>query len=163
MCIVSQFGNTLYVKFCIFISGCICLIFYSFATVADPQLEILGHGEYCFYSTDIVTSEYITKTTDLGFSYIYHCDSKNAGKVRKLFDHIDGESITLEGSSVQAVLKKLKGRIVSQSSIGEIQTIYAYILRGNTFIKNGRQKMNLQIANNGTALIAGWPVILGSY
>jgi len=140
-----------------------CLVFYSIAGTSDPQLENLGHGEYSFYSTEVVSSPYITKTTDLGFSYIYVCDSRDAAKVRPLLTRIDGESITVTNIDKAAVLKKLKYRTVSQSDVCSVAVIYAYSPRGETFIRNGRQKINLQIATNGQTTTVGWPVILGSY
>jgi len=138
-------------------------VFSGFAGVADPRLEILGDGEYRIYSTEWVENDLITNTTNLGFSYIYHLKSHNAAEVRKLFTKIDGESITLNNISKTTVLKKLGYKIVANSNIDNIKITYAYSPRGKTFIKDGAQKINLQIAKNKDTLIVGWPVILGSY
>jgi len=151
------------VKLCIFIALSACLVFYSIAGTVNPQLETLGRGEYRFYSPEIVSSAYITKITDLGFSYIYHCNSRNAAKVRALFTRIDGESITLNGKSARAVTQKLGYRVVSKSSISNVVSVYAYSPRGQVYIQSGGQKINLQIAVNGQMTTVGWPVILGSY
>jgi len=151
------------VKLCIFVATCACLVFFSIAGAVNPSLENLGSGEYCFYSTEIVSSVYITNTTDLGFSYIYHCNSINAAKVRKLFTQIDGESITLKDKSARTVMQKLGYRFVSQSRISDVVSVYAYSPRGEAYIQSGGQKINLQIAVNGRTTTVGWPVILGSY
>ena len=150
-------------KLCIFIAVAACLVFYSIAGASDPQLEKLGQGEYRFYSTDIVSSPYITRTVDLGFSYIYVCDSADATKVRKLFTRIDGESITLANTDKAAVLKRLNYQTVSVSEVSSIAVTYAYSPRGKTFITDNEQKINLQIAVSGRTTTVGWPVILGSY
>ena len=150
-------------KLCLFIAMCACLVFYGTATVADPQLEKLGVGEYQIYSTQLVDSSLVTRRHDTGFSYIYYCDSRDATSLRKLFTKIDGESITLENGSATSVLKKLNYNPVSQSNLSSMNVVYAYSARAKTFIVNNRQKINLQIAQNGNTLTVGWPVILGSY
>ena len=132
-------------KLCLFVAMCACLVFYSTATVTDPQLEKLGNGEYQIYSAQLVESSLVTNCQDTGFSYIYSCDSKNAGNLRKLFTKIDGESITIKNKSAKSVLDTLNYRQVSQSVLGSIKTIYAYSARAKTFIKDGKQKINLQI------------------
>jgi hypothetical protein len=152
------------VKFCIYVAACISLIFYGFTDTFNPRLERLGSGDYFFYSTETVSSPYITNTVDLGFSFIYRCRSEDAGKLRQNFTRIDGESIVLDGSiSVRAVLQKLNYNIVSRSYIGAGETVYAFSGRGKDFIRNGTKKINLQIAFNGEKITVGWPVILGSY
>ena len=150
-------------KLCLFVAFAACLVFYSVAGVASPHLETLGHGEYSFYSTDVVASPLITNTTDLGFSYIYNCNSKDAPKVRKLFTRIDGESIELESISADKILRTLNHRAISQTQISDVKIVYAYSPRGSTFIKDGNSKINLQIAVNNQTTTVGWPVILGSY
>ena len=147
-------------KLCLFVAMCACLVFYSFAGVANPNLENLGHGEYSFYSTDVVTSELITRTTDLGFSFIYHCDSRDAAEVRRLFGRIDGESIKLhDKASATSVLRTLGYTEVSRTGT----MVYAYSPRGKSFIRADGQRVNLQVAYSGNTVIVGWPVILGSY
>ena len=150
-------------KLCIFVTACICLVLSTFAMPDNPHLETLGFGEYCFYSTNHIESDLITKTTDLGFSYIYHCESVDAVKLRKQLDHIDGESITVKNISVRKILQKTKCRKVSQSKIGNTVTVYGYSPHGKKFIRDGWHKINLQIAKSGETLIVGWPIILGSY
>jgi len=150
-------------KFCLFITLCTCLVFHGVAAAENPALEKLGDGEYSFYSTEIVSSSLITKTTDLGFSYIYTCNSKNAAKVRALFTRIDGESITIENTTAKRILQFLKYQKISETKISNVKTIYAYSPRGQVYIQNAGQKINLQIAVNNQTTTVGWPVILGSY
>jgi hypothetical protein len=147
----------------LFITIATCLVFFSIAGAVNPQLETLGHGEFRFYSTDAVSSPYITKTVNLGFSYIYYCDSRDATKVRALFTRIDGESITLKGKSARAITQKLGYRVVSESRISNVVSVYAYSPRGQAYLQSGGQKINLQIAVSGQTTTVGWPVILGSY
>jgi len=147
------------VKLCIFIALCGCLVFYSIAAPVDPALENLGAGEYHIYSTENVSSELVTKTTDLGFSYIYHCESSDAAQLRSLFTHIDGESIVLENKSAAQVLRTLRYKEISRTD----DIVYAYSPRGRTFINAGNKRVNLQIAKSNNTLVVGWPVILGSY
>jgi len=152
-------------------------VFHSIASPSgNPRLEILGSGEYSFYSTETISSDLIIKTVNLGFSNIYVCNSKDANKVRALFTNIDGESISIANvKNIQAILRKLNYdavarfckagsyRKISQSNIAGHQIIYAYSPRAAAYITDNRQKINLQIAQSSNALIIGWPVILGSF
>jgi hypothetical protein len=124
----------------------------------------LGAGNYSFYSTETVQSKYFTNVIDLGFSYIYECESTNANRVRPLFKNLDGESIRLNAEeSIDAILKKLDAIVVSQSTIGDLKNIYGYTARNAQYITEKHRKINLQIAVNNNAVTIGFPVILGSY
>jgi len=142
-------------KFFLYIPFCICLIYVSFVNTHDPALEVLGAGEYCIYSRDVVTSNLITKRIDSGIGYIYYCDSSDAAALRPLFKKIDGESIILENCSMQRVYK-----ILNYKKVG---SHYGYSNRGRAFIKDGNTKINLQVVQRGDVTVVGWPVILGSY
>ena len=150
-------------KLPIYLALCVSLIYYTTATVSNPCLETLGEGEYCIYSTQAITSPLVTKRNDLGFSYIYYCDSGDAARLRSLFDSIDGESITLTNTNASSVLAKLHYQEVSQLTLGETQLIYAYSPRGKSFIMDNNTKINLQIVITGGITTVGWPVILGSF
>ena len=142
-------------KFFLYIALCVCFIYASFVNLRDPALEVLGRGEYCIYSRDVVTSPLITKTLNSGIGFIYYCESTDAKQLRKLFTKIDGESLTLEDFSTHLVFKKLNYKKVIPG--------YGYSARGKTFIKNGKSKINLQVVARDNVVIVGWPVILGSY
>ena len=160
-------------KFFLYISLCVSLIYYSFATIENPRLEVLGVGEYCIYSTQEVVSEFITKRIETGIGYIYYCSSDAAEKVRALFNKIDGESIKLYienhgrqwQSQLDDILQKLDYHYhkISETYDGIIRIYYAYSNRVKDFINIGKDKINLQIAQRGDVIVIGWPVILGSY
>ena len=147
-------------KFCIFVSCCAALTFYSVAVPRNVDLDGIAVGSYSFYSTDEITSPYITRVTDLGFSYIYECKSTDADKVRPLFSRIDGESITVDkGISTKKILKTLGARVVANSDFGT----YAYTPRNQTYIMQNNHKINVQIFHGEDTTTVGFPVILGSY
>lgn len=146
-------------KLILYITACLCLIYTSLTDVQNPRLEILGSGEYCFYSRDQINSSLITKKIDSGIGFIYYCDSSNAGVLRPLFEKIDGESITLKKTSPTKILKLLNYNKVSSTS----EVYYGYSNRGKAFIKNGNTKINIQISSRDGITTVGWPVILGSY
>ena len=134
-------------------------MFSSFVKAPVVHLESLAEGSYSFYSTDKIESVYFTNVIDLGFSYIYECDSCDAGKVRPLFTRIDGESIAVDNIGTSKILRALGGHVVSQSDFG----IYAYSARIASYIIEDNRKINIQIAYSDDRIIIGWPVILGSY
>ena len=147
-------------KFCVFLSTCICFVIYGVGIPRSTQLETIADGIYSFYSTDRVESPYITNTIDLGFSYIYECQSTDASKVRQLLNRVDGESILFTTDiSKRKILDHLGARIVSVSGFG----IYAYTPRTNNYITNNNRKINIQIAQKGNKTVIGSPIILGSY
>jgi hypothetical protein len=151
-------------KFCLFVTVCVCLIFHSSVTMTNPKLEILGHGEYCIYSREDVVSPLISRKVQTGLGFMYFTDSKNAASLRALFNHIDGESITLSSNkSTQVILRKLNYHKVSSDNIGGLHIIYAYSRHAPDFIKNDNRRINLQIAEHNGTVTIGWPVILGTY
>jgi len=151
-------------KFCIFISTCLSLVFYGVVGPANINLDDFFSGDYAFYSTAVIESPLITSVDFTGFSYIYHCKSSNASKIRPLFTDEDGESVTFIGNIQNtAVLKNLGARIVSESDAGGIGIIYAYTPKISAYITENGKKINLQIAQREETTTIGWPVILGSY
>ena len=126
----------------------------------NPRLEVLGAGEYCFYSTDNVNGKQITRKIQNGAGYIYYCDGENAGGLRTLFTNIDGESIALQNINTARVFKILNYKRVSADTHGNI---YGYSNRGRAYIRSGNKKINLQVSVRGDIVTVGWPVILGGY
>jgi len=143
------------VKLPLYITLCVVLVYYSFATAANPRLEILGEGEYAIYSREDVQSSLVDRRVSSGVGYIYYTVSKNAEALRAKFSNIDGESIVLAGQSAKEILKKLGYREVSPG--------YGYSPRAKDFIKANGQKINLQIVERNDSVVVGWPVVLGSY
>jgi len=152
-------------KFCVFVTLCAVLIFYSSASVANPNLEILGEGEVRIFSTEVVESPLVDRVTNVGFAFIYHTTSANAPYLRAKFTRIDGESITLRGTDLTArqVLRTLNYRKISSNAVGALEYYYAFSMRGSDFIISGDTRINLQVAQRGDVLTVGWPVILGSF
>lgn len=138
----------------------ISLCFYSVFAPSHIELDKIGQGLYSFYSTENVESDYIIRRVDLGYSYIYECESENATFLRKQFTKIDGESLRIEGREpVRPILKKFNARPIADTNYG----IFAYTPRHSKYIYEGGRKINLQIVRNNEYTIIGWPVILGSY
>ena len=151
-------------KFCIFLSLSICLIFYGVITPRQFGLENYFAGEYAFYSTDLVESPLVTRRQELGFSFIYFTRSEDAAELRRLFTRIDGESITLDiKQSTSEILKKLQARQVSRDRIGDLTTIYAYSPKVPTYIIVDGERINIQIAQANNRTLIGFPIILGSF
>ena len=152
-------------KFCIFSAICISLVFYGIVNPqAEFQLEKYFYGEFAFYSAEKVESPLITRTVDLGFSFIYFTSSQNAGELRQYFSRIDGESVTVNSRlNTKSVLRELNAKEVSRSTIGELSIVYAYSPRISTFITQNGKRINIQIATREDRTTIGLPVILGSY
>lgn len=152
-------------KLVFFVTLCACLVYYQGAMPYSPPLDGLGEGEYCIYSTERVYSDLITKRVDTGFSYMYFCDSADAGALRAKFSKIDGESIAIPdwagGAGVAEVVGRLRYRVVLCSGLGEV--VYAYSPRDKGYIVFDGKKVNLQVSLRGDTVVVGWPVILGSY
>jgi len=142
-------------KFPLFITLCISLIYYSTAVAENPRLEILGDGELAIYSREIVHSPLVTRRVTSGIGFIYYTDSGNAAALRAKFNNIDGESIVLSGISASQIFKTLGYREVSLG--------YGYSPRGLDFIKVDGQRINLQVVERNGTTVVGWPVILGNY
>ena len=153
-------------KFCIFLSLSISLIFYGIASPTQHEFRLENYftGTHAFYSSDRIQSPHIINTIDLGFSFIYYVRSENAHIVRPLFKNIDGESITLDNNlDTNNILRRLGASEVSQSNFSELDILYAYSPKIPTYIIAHGQSINIQIVQRGNTTTIGWPVILGSY
>jgi len=153
-------------KFPLYVALCVSLIYYSFATTANPRLEVLGEGEYAIYSREDVKSSLVDRRVSSGIGFIYYVDSKDVAELRGKFAKIDGESIVISGKSAREIFKKLGYTLVdgrdSSTSLG-MTSYYGYSPRGLLCIKSGQQKINLQVVERGATTVVGWPVVLGSY
>jgi len=133
---------------------------YWFDGIADPRLEKLGSGYVTIFSTDFVIHHHIIERTSLGFAHAYRMRSEHAEEVRAWFQNIDGESITLVGMAKSDVLAQLPHHhVISCSPFGTM----LYSNRAQTFIRDGNNRINMQVVDRGDRVIVGWPVILGSF
>ena len=152
-------------RFCIFMAGCISLIFYGIVSPSrEFRLENYFTGEFAFHTTDNIQSSLITRTTNLGFAFIHHTHSYDAVYLRPRFSRIDGESITIrEQLDAQDILTTLNARRISTSRIGEIYIVHAHTNRIPVFITHDGRRSNIQIAIRDSSTTIGWPAILGSF
>ena len=151
-------------KLCVFTASCACLILWHFTTLSNPNLEILGSGEFSIYSREAINSPLIIRRLDMGSGFIYVTSSENAAELRQKFNHIDGESITLNRyKPVRDILALLGHTKISSRKDSVMHITYAYSGRGREFIEHNGKRINLQIAHRGNRTAIGWPVILGSF
>jgi len=152
------------IKFIAFTTLCVSLVVFHFGTLSNPELEVLGEGEFSIYSRQVVGSPLIERVTNIGIGFIYTTSSRNAVQLRAKFTQIDGESIILDNfKDPQKILDILGYTQVSTQDMGGLHTVYAYSGRGRDFITSNGQRINLQIAVRAGRVTVGWPVILGSY
>lgn len=151
-------------KFILYLSICLSLVVYWFASIGNPKLEKLGSGYMNIFSTCVVSHPYIINRTSLGFAHSYRIRSEHAETIRPLFRNIDGESITLHNADKRTILHQLSNhQKISTSRIGTLQVTSLYSNRTSSFVRDGNNRINLQVSyRNGTVTI-GWPVILGSF
>ena len=152
------------IKFILFATLCIALVAHFFITIDNPQLEALGAGDFFIYSREVVASPLVISTTHVGFGIIYKTRAENAMELRRKFDVIDGESITLDrAKSTRDVLRLLGHEVVDEHSGGGKVVTYAFSGRGREFIVSDGRRINLQVVERGGRTSVGWPVILGSF
>jgi len=143
---------------------CASLVVWHFETVSNPRIEVLGSGQFRFYSRERIHSPLIYGTIQIATGFIYITTSDNAPLLRRKFSQIDGESLTLDyAKSKREILHILGYTAVSTQNNSVMQITYAYSGRGLSFIRSGRDRINLQISNRSGVVTVGWPVILGSY
>ncbi|MCL2755455.1 MAG: YwmB family TATA-box binding protein [Firmicutes bacterium] len=152
------------VKFILFSTFCIILIFYHFESLSNPKLEQLGDGQFSIYSREIIQSPLVLSKTNIGFGFIYTIHSLNANQLRQKFNVIDGESIVLDNFiHPNQILRQLGYTQISSQQSANLFTIYAYSSRGRDFIRKDNNRINLQVAVRDGRVTIGWPVILGSF
>jgi len=148
-------------KFLVFAAVCISLVFYHFATMDNPRLELLGAGEFRIYSRQDVDSPLVTNRISIATGFIYVTCASNAAELRDKFTQVDGESITLANHmSARDVLSRLGHVLVDQHTSAIMQTTYAHSNRHRASVRNGNYRVNLQIIERGGVTTVGWPVIL---
>jgi len=151
-------------KLLLFITLCVSLIFYHFASLGNPHLEILGDGYMSIYSRQLVDSPYIIRRHDIATGFIYTTRSYNAPALRAKFTQIDGESITLDTYRPKhEILRILRYRVVHEQRNNIMHITYAYSGRGRDFIRDGDTRINLQISSRAGRVTIGWPVILSGF
>lgn len=95
-----------------------------------------------------------------------HCDSKDAVKIKKSLDDIDGMSVSFEGGmqDIQYIIDYFDVEIMLKNTCDGILYIYGYsklILTPAVLVDNNY--INIQLALNKGTVTAGSPIILGSY
>ena len=78
-------------------------------------------------------------------------------------DKIYGESIVVDGLSVDAIFKEFDANIIKVEQVDNITCYYGYTSRLPYEIKLFGDKVNLHVAVDGDKIILGTPLIFGSY
>ena len=152
------------IKFVMYVTLCVCLIFWHFAHLQNPALEVLGAGEFRIYSRQKVESHLISRRIDIALGHVFITASYNANALRAKFTHIDGESITLNWRiPARYILNKLGYHKIESQTIHRMHITYAYSARGRDFITSGSDRINLQIVERANSTTIGWPILLGGY
>lgn len=127
--------------------------------------RLLNATEFSIYSNSAINSKDI-KVTNAGVFYINTIGVENISKCINSSCKKLGESFVIKCASESKIFKLqnlTKYKEVNEEKIGDVKIIYAYtnMLKNYTIVNN--QKVNLQIAYDGTNLTVGYPLILGSY
>lgn len=119
--------------------------------------------EVTFYTTD---SEILINNATVTDSKVYRevkCDLHDAFGVAEKLQSVKGVSL-LTTKPERTILSLLKATVVSRQNVNGINIVYAYssLIPYETTV-NGKT-INIEIADNGSGrIVAGCPVILGSY
>ncbi len=133
----------------------------SFSSIA----EVMRATQYSTYTTKAVNNSAV-KVANAGVFYINTVSASSISTCVNLSKEIKGESFVInncENGKISRLQKLTKFREVKREKISNTTIVYAYssMLKKFTFINN--EKVNLQIAFDGTNLTVGYPLILGSY
>ena len=153
----------IYILFCLVITS--ILIIPNKTLVFADVGKLNSLGQYCFY----VKGKYDLKNclcTDSGCGTIIQTTFKNAQKIKKDINNIQGESYCFNSSNedvVNDILNMFNAVIVKQQDLGNLKIVYAFSVKLDKFVTDDGEKINLQICKNINNVTVGYPIILGSY
>jgi len=130
---------------------------------SESPITYKNTDEVTFYTTD---TEILINNATVTDSKVYRevkCDLRDAFGVAERLQSVKGVSLVTTKSEM-TILSLLKATVVSRQNVNGIKIVYAYssLIPYETTV-NGKT-INVEIADNGSGyIIAGCPVILGSY
>lgn len=148
-----------------------CLVIASILIIPNKTLvfadigKLNNLGQYCFY----VKGKYELNNclcTNSGCGTIIQTNFKNAQKIKKEINNIQGESYCFKVSDeeiINKILNLFNAVIVKQQELEDLKIVYGYSAKLDKFVTDEGEKINLQICKNGTNVTVGYPIILGSY
>ena len=126
----------------------------------NPLFAYAGTTKVCLVVKDGALSEgEIVDSGNVDFVYL----SKEAGLNAVSKVSVEGLEFYLSGAIQEEILALLKASVIKESTIDNINLVYAYTPYYQDSIIMEGKKVNLQLALYGEEIIAGFPIILTGY
>ncbi len=142
------------------------IILFSFFRIEQNEelLNVSNDGICEFFVGGEVSNfpDYISVSKFNGGAFI-SCKINFGKLLLSQLENVKGVTIRLKKYSYEELLSKFKVRILKEEIIDEKKIIYGFSDFLNEGVFLDHKKVNIQIVVNGDSLIAGTPLILGSY
>ena len=150
----------------VFVLMCMCVISIIGLQINNFELiniaKLYPNGTYQFFcgSKQDDNLSYVS----VGKGCIVSCNNSQSENLKNKLTDIQGESFSFveENFDIVQFLEILRAKVVKTQTLGDMTIVYAY----NNTLQNyvvENQKINLEIAINGSNITVGYPLILGSY